>query len=121
MCVCTGGLWGGDGKEERLGRYITSVPASRDAPRRETNLRFKYLKSLPHQSTNLLLICYYSSTISPLGNQSATRKSLRLIMLSIISLTPSIAISAIPPCLIITIKVSSQFEALRERFYKKRI
>lgn len=100
---------------------VTSVPASRDAPRRETNLRFKYLKSLPHQSTNLLSICYCSSTISPLGNQSATRKSLRLIMLSIVSLTPSIAVSAVPPCSIVTVRVSSQFGALRERFYKKRI
>jgi hypothetical protein len=27
---------------------VTSLPASRDAPRRETNLRFRHLESLPH-------------------------------------------------------------------------
>jgi hypothetical protein len=100
---------------------LTSVPASRDAPCRETNLRFRHLKSLPRKSTNLLPICHCSSAISPLGNQSATTKLLRLIMLSIVSLTPSIAASAVPPCLIATIRVSSKFGALRERFYNERI
>jgi hypothetical protein len=42
-------------------------------------------------------------------------------MLSIVLLTPSIANSGIPPCLIVTIRVSSKFGALKERFYNKRI
>ena len=47
------------------------VPASRDAPRRETNLQFKYLK---RPSTNLIPIYYCSPTISALGNQPTTKK-----------------------------------------------
>jgi hypothetical protein len=54
--------------------HLTSVPGSRDAPRRETNLQFKYLKSRPCQCINLLSIYHCSSTISPLGNRSAMRK-----------------------------------------------
>ena len=42
-------------------------------------------------------------------------------MLSIVSITPPIAVSAVPPCLIATIRVSSKFGALRERFYIRRI
>jgi hypothetical protein len=42
-------------------------------------------------------------------------------MLPIVSLTPSIAASAIPPCSIITGRISSKFRALPERFYEKRI
>jgi hypothetical protein len=42
-------------------------------------------------------------------------------MLSIVSITPLIAALAVPPCLIATIKVSSKFGALRERFHKERI
>jgi hypothetical protein len=42
-------------------------------------------------------------------------------MLSILSLTPSIAASYVPPCLIATVRVSSKFGALRERFYRERI
>ena len=53
---------------------LTSVPGSRDAPCRETNLRSRHLKSLPRKSTKFLLICRYSSAISALGNQYATRK-----------------------------------------------
>ena len=42
-------------------------------------------------------------------------------MLSIVLLTPSNAALAVPPCLILAIRVSSKFGALVERFYKKRI
>ena len=38
-------------------------------------------------------------------------------MLSIVSITPLIAASAVPPCLIATIKVFSKFGALEERSY----
>ena len=38
-------------------------------------------------------------------------------MLSIISIMPLIAASAVPPCLIATIKVFSKFGALEERSY----
>jgi hypothetical protein len=44
-----------------------------------------------------------------------------LIMLSVVSITPLIAASAVPPCLIATIGVSSKFGALRKRSYKERI
>jgi hypothetical protein len=40
-------------------------------------------------------------------------------MLSIVSITPLITASAVPPCLIATIKVFSKFGALRERFYSE--
>ena len=100
---------------------ITSIPGSRDAPCRETNLRFRHLKSLLRKSTKFLSICRNSSAISALGNQYATRKLQRLIMLSIVSLMPSIAAPAVPPCLIATVRVSSNFGALRERFYGERI
>jgi len=42
-------------------------------------------------------------------------------MLAIVSLMPSIAAPAVPPCLIATVRVSSNFGALRERFYEDRI
>ena len=42
-------------------------------------------------------------------------------MLSIILVMPLIAVSAFPFCLIVTIRVSSKFGALRERFYEERI
>jgi hypothetical protein len=42
-------------------------------------------------------------------------------MLSIILVTPPIAVSAFPLCLIVTIRVSSKFGALRERFHEERI
>jgi hypothetical protein len=38
-------------------------------------------------------------------------------MLSIVSITPLIATSASPPCLIATIKVFSKFGVLKERSY----
>ena len=38
-------------------------------------------------------------------------------MLSIVLITPPIAASAVPPCLIATIKVFSKFGALKERSY----
>jgi hypothetical protein len=38
-------------------------------------------------------------------------------MLSIVLITPPIAASAVPPCLITTIKVFSKFGALEERSY----
>jgi len=105
-----------------ISQYVlTSVPASRDAPCCETNLQFRHLKSLHRKSTKFLSVCRYSAAISALGNQYATRKLQRLIMLSIVSLMPSIAAPAIPPCLIATVRVSSNFRALRERFYKERI
>jgi len=59
----------------------------------------------------------FSLTISPLGATLAARKGLYLIMLSIFSSTVLIAASAIPPCLIATIEVSSNFGALGESFY----
>jgi hypothetical protein len=40
-------------------------------------------------------------------------------MLSIVSITPSITASAIPSCLIATIKVFSKFGALGERLYNE--
>jgi hypothetical protein len=40
-------------------------------------------------------------------------------MLSIVLITPPIATSAVPPCLIATIKVFSKFGALEERSYYK--
>ena len=42
---------------------------------------------------------------------------MRLIKLSIVLITPLIAGSAVPPCLIATIKVFSKFGALEERSY----
>jgi len=42
-------------------------------------------------------------------------------MLSIVSITPLIAASAVPPCLIATIKVSLKFGALGEMFHDERI
>jgi hypothetical protein len=42
-------------------------------------------------------------------------------MLSIVSITLLIAALAVLPCLIATIKVSSKFGALGERFHKERI
>jgi hypothetical protein len=42
-------------------------------------------------------------------------------VLLIISITPPIAVSAIPPRLIATIRVSLKFGVLGERFYIKRI
>ena len=98
-----------------------SIPVSRDAPCRETNLQFRHLKSLLRKSTKFLSVCRYSLAISALGNQYTTRKLQWLIMLSIVSLMPSIAALAIPPCLIATGRISSKFGALAKRFYKERI
>jgi hypothetical protein len=42
-------------------------------------------------------------------------------MLSIVSIMPLIAASAVPPCLIATIGVSSKFGALEKRSHKERI
>jgi hypothetical protein len=100
---------------------LTSVPTSRDAPCRETKLRFRHLKSLLCKSTKFSSGRCYSLTISALGNQYVTRILQWLIMLSIVSLMSSIAAPAVPPCLIATIRVSSNFGALKERFYKERI
>lgn len=61
-------------KYQSLYQMLTSIPVSRDAPRRETNLRFQYLKSLLRKSTKFLSVCRYSSAISTLGNQYATRE-----------------------------------------------
>jgi hypothetical protein len=58
-----------------------------------------------------------SLTFSPSRATSVTRKGLHLIMLSILLITSLIAASAVPPCLIATIKVSSKFGAFGERFY----
>ena len=62
-----------------------------------------------------------SLDISPLGASLVARKGLCLIMLSIFSSIVLIAASAIPPCLIATIEVSSNFGVLGERLYIKRI
>lgn len=48
------------------------------------------------------------------------KRQLRKILLSIVSLTPSIAVSAVSPCSIATIKVFSKFGAVREKFYIKK-
>jgi hypothetical protein len=58
-----------------------------------------------------------SSTICLLGNHVATKKRVRLNMLSIVSITPPIAASAVPLCLTATIKFFSKFGALKERSY----
>ena len=60
----------------RLKQYcrVMFVPGSRDAPCRETNLRFRYFKSFLRKSTKFLSIFRYSSAISALGNHCATRK-----------------------------------------------
>ena len=44
-----------------------------------------------------------------------------LVVLSIVLITPLIAVLAVPLCLIMTIRVSSKFGALRERYYIRRI
>jgi hypothetical protein len=62
-----------------------------------------------------------SLTISPKGDHLAIRKRLWLVMLSIVLMTPPITASAVPPCLIATIRVSLKFGALEERFYIQRI
>jgi hypothetical protein len=100
---------------------VTSLPASRDAPRRETNLRFRHLESLPHKPTNLLLICRRSLAISLPGNQSVTGNLLGIIIQLIVLLTLLNAALAVSSCLILAIRVSSKFRVLRERFYEKRI
>jgi hypothetical protein len=91
------------------------------APYRETNLRFRQSQALLRKSMKFLSVCRYSSAISALGNQYTTRKLQWLIMPSIVSLMPSIAALAVPPCLIASVRVSSNFGALRERFYEERI
>jgi hypothetical protein len=58
-----------------------------------------------------------SLTICPSGDHLAIKKRVRLIMLSIVSLTLLIAASAAPPCLIATFKVFSKFGVLKERTY----
>jgi hypothetical protein len=100
---------------------LTSVPGSRDAPRRETNSRFRPLKSLPRKPMKIWSMCHCSTAISPPGNQSATRTTAVLVMLSIVSLTPSIAASAVPPCSIATVGVFSKFGALGGKFYQELI
>ena len=80
-----------------------------------------HLESLSHKPTNLLPMCRCFFAISPPGNQSVMGHLLGMIMLSIVLLTPLNAASAVPPCLILAIRVSSKFGALGERFYKKRI
>jgi hypothetical protein len=47
----------------------------------------------------------------------ATKKRVRLIILSIVSIMLPIAASAVPPCLIATIEFFSKFGALEERSY----
>jgi hypothetical protein len=49
---------------QRCSSKLTSVPASRNAPCRETNPRFRHLKSLRQAFINLRSICYYSPDIS---------------------------------------------------------
>jgi hypothetical protein len=70
---------------------------------------------------NLLPICRCSLAISPPGNQSVTGNLLGMIILSIVLLTLLNTASVVPPCLILAIRVSSKFGALKERLYKKRI
>ena len=67
------------------------------------------------ESTKFLLVCRYSSAISALGNRYEMRKLQWLILLLIVLLTPSIAASAILPCLIATGRISSKFGALAKR------
>jgi hypothetical protein len=50
-----------------------SVPGLRDAPRRETNPRFRHLKSLRRESIKLWSMCQLFSSHFSLGNQSASR------------------------------------------------
>src|SRR5277367_887173 len=52
---------------------LTSLPTTRDARRRGTNLHFRPLKSLPHKSMNICSMCNCSTAIFPPGNHSATR------------------------------------------------
>ena len=75
----------------------------------------------PWQVYKVVIRMLLSLTISPEEDPLATRKRLQLIMLLIVSITLLIAALAVPPCLIATIKVSSKFGALGERFHEERI
>lgn len=76
---------------------ITSVPGSRDAPRRETNHQFGSLKSLPRKSIKIWLVKGFSIVISPPGHLSVTKVTAGLLMLWLVRLTPLTAASAVPP------------------------
>ena len=56
----------GDGKY--IGSGVTSVPASRDAPRGETNQQLGPLKSLPRKSIKIWLMKGFPIVFSPPGN-----------------------------------------------------
>ena len=60
-------------------------------------------------------IYYYSAAIFPLGHQFRTRTTAVLVILSIISLTPSIATLFATPCSIATAEVSLNFGVLGEK------
>lgn len=84
---------------------LTSVPGSRDAPRRETTQRFKPRKYLPRESAKIWSICHRSTAISPPEYLFATGTTTVLHIL----LTLWIAASAVSPCKITTSHKSSVF------------
>ena len=99
-------------KHGRKGK-ITSVPESRDAPLRKTNSHIRSVKSLPHNIIMIESMCPYSIAISLLGNHSVTRTAAVLVILSIASLTLSIASLANHPSLIATGGILPDFGGLR--------
>ncbi len=102
-----------------MSKFLTCFPTLRDARRDGTSLHFRPLNSLPRKFIKIWSMCHYSTAISPLGNQSATRTTVVLVMLSIVSLTLLIAALAPPPCSITTVGVSSKFGVLGGKFIKK--
>ena len=98
---------------------LTSLPGWRDARRGGTISRFRPLNSLPYKSIKIQSICYCSAAISPSGNKSAMRNTAVLVMLSTVSLTPSIAASAAPRCSIAIVGVSSKFGVLAGKLYQE--
>lgn len=98
---------------------IRCVPGCRDVRRRETNSRLRPLKSLPRKLMKKWSMCHCSLHLSPPGTHSVTRNTAVWVKQSIVSFTPSIAASAVPPYSIATVGVSSKFGVLGGKFIKK--
>lgn len=76
--------------------FLTSVPSSRDAPRRETKPRFRHLKSLHRESLKLCQCVTLLQSFLPRKPVCIKKITAVLVMLSISLLTLLIAISAVP-------------------------
>jgi hypothetical protein len=104
-----------DGLHTETLLWVTCLPTSPDARCPRTTSQFGPPKSLTRKSTRSRSIRYCSIANSPLGHPVQMDTSRLLVILSILSLAPSIALLAVRPCSIATVGISSRIGALERK------